>query len=184
MYYTMEQEFHEEPTYVVGIRPNITPKPPWYKADRFEVAPEQPIELLMDPKSGPVMPDFFSGPIPIFSWKLYHSFLEAGVNNLDAYDTIMIDPGTGQRWSNYYAVNVVGKVKCVAMDSSSYKDPTGSGIITVFFDELAINEKLTGDALCFRLAESLGELVVHEKVVRHVQNKKCRLIRFLELGSV
>ena len=184
MYYEMEQEFHEEPTYVVGTRPDITPKPPWYKADRFEVAPEQPIELLMDPQSGPVMPDFFDGPVPIFSRKLYQVFQEAGVNNLDAYDAIMIDPDTGQRWPNYYAVNVVGKIECAAMDSSSYKDPTGSGLVTVFFDELVINEKLTGEALCFRLAENLGTLVVHEKVVRHVQNKKCRPIRFLELGSV
>ena len=68
------------------------------------------------------------------------------------------------------------------MAKSSYLDPTGSGEISVFFDRLVLDPGRTGGLLCFRLAESVGELIVSEKVVHHVQNKRLRFVRFDKLG--
>jgi hypothetical protein len=181
-FYTLEQELNEEDSYILTELPDVQPPRPWYTGEPFTKHPPTPIEFPMEANSGPVMPDFFSAGIPVFSRRLYQAFQEAGVDNLQAYEAVMVDLNTGLRFADYYAINVVGKVSGANLRKSSYTDPTGSGQTTMFFQQLVLEPSRVEGLLCFRLAESVGELIVHEKVVRHVQSKRLRLVRFDKVG--
>lgn len=178
MYYVMEQETDLESCFILTQIPNLEPEAPWFDGDPLAVNPATPIEFLMNSKYGSTMPDFFDAGVPVFSSKLYQAFLESGVDNLEAFDAVMVNPDTGERWADYLAINVVGKIRCADMEKSTYRDPTGSGLVTVFFQDLVVSDKLASEALCFRLAESLGEIIVHEKVVKLVESRKCRNVKF------
>jgi hypothetical protein len=177
-YYTMEQEVDREESFVLTSLPDIEPKRPWYLGERFGIDPPDPLELIMDPTSGPIMPDFFDAGIPVFSAKLCQAMHEAGVDTFDRYPAVMIDPNTGHRWADYFAVNVIGKVSCADMKQSTYLDPTDTGQISVFFSQLVIDPMRARGHLMFRLAESLGELIIHDSVVKVLRTKDLKCLRF------
>lgn len=178
----MEQECDREDVYMLTkISSDIKPKRPWFTGSKFKLESELPLRFKLNSTWGNKMSDFFEAGIPVFSKKLLNNFRAAGVDNLDAYEAEMYDDETGQVWGDYFAVNVIGSVSCANMDESSYRDPTGSGKITVFFKNLVIDPSKTNGMLCFRLMESLGDIIVHERVVNEIDLTQYVGLKFTKL---
>ncbi len=121
------------------------------------------------------MPMFNRG-IVLMSEQLLNCLQAAGVDNLDDYATELFNPKTGQRFSNYRAVNIIGLVAAADLAQSDYQ-AHGSPLVDVDFDSLTVDPKKSRGLLLFRLAECVSGIVVHESVKHHVE--KCG-IRYLD----
>jgi hypothetical protein len=137
----------------------------WQTGARLEDPPPVPVQVELNPDflPGLMMPMFDSG-ILLFSHEMLAALGEAGVDNLDVYDAVLTDPTTGEKHTNYKAVNIVGAIAAADLGKSEWAAPSGTPIIDTDFDSLAIDDTKTGGALMFRLAECVTAIVVHEKV--------------------
>lgn len=149
-----------------------------------------PLEITLeslDPDAsdqGPEMPEYLKGEIPLFREDLIEALREAGVDNLDLYDAVVIDPDDGRRHTSYKAVNIVGAIAAADMGASDATVHPGGPVIDVDFDQLVLDESKAGGALMFRLAESTNAILVHEKVRDHLLAKGFTSLEFLDPGEV
>jgi hypothetical protein len=108
----------------------------------------------------------------------------AGVDNLDTYDVVLLDPDSGARLKTHQAVNIIGAISAADMERSDAVVHTGGPIIDVDFDRLAIDERHTYGALIFRLAESTNAILVHERLRDHLLASGFTNLAFYEPESV
>jgi hypothetical protein len=111
-----------------------------------------------DPTGSPLF-DYYSGK-NIMSRKMVDALKQAGADNFQEFATEMIDKQTGQVSHDYVTVNLLGLVSCAKI-SESDTSKLGS---TFYFHDLVIDPAKTGGLLLFRLADSLIDVLVHEKV--------------------
>jgi hypothetical protein len=149
----------------------------WYLGRRFDKAPPTPIQVGLHPDSPDLLMPMFDRSILLFTDELISALAEAGVDNLDCYDAVIVHPKNGKRFTNYKAVNIIGLVVAADLPASTYKAHSGSTLVDVDFDSLSIDESKTRGLLMFRLAECVTAIVVHEKVKKHVE---ARGIRYLD----
>ena len=130
----------------------------------------QPLEVplkRLNPNSGdhgPVIPDFLEFDAPLCRTDLIDALHEAGVDNLDMYDAVLIDPDNGARHTTHKVVNIIGAISAADMAKSDAILHTGGPIIDADFDSLTVDEKRARGALLFRLAESTNAILIHETV--------------------
>ena len=136
----------------------------WQTGVRFAQPPPSPIQLELNPDFPGVMVPMFDSGILLFSDVMLEALKESGVDNLEIYDAVLIDTTNGQQYTNYKAVNIIGAVAAADLEKSEWNAPSGSPIIDTDFDSLVIDDKKTGGALMFRLAECVTAIVVHQKV--------------------
>lgn len=177
-YYVIEQEVDRVDSFVVDGMPDIQPAGPWYSGERFEVAPVTPIVFDLERDGSTVLPDFFDAAIPVFSARLCQALRDAGVHNFDAYPASLRNVDRGETISGYFAVNIIGLVACADMQKSEYLDPTGTGMTTVFFSELRIDPVRSRGLDLFRLAESVGELLVSDRLLSRLRPMDLVAVRF------
>jgi len=139
-------------------------EPSWIAGTRLSDVPE-PVECEV--VVGGEMVSMFRGGGLLMTERLVKELRQAGVDNLDVYEAVIRDPETGQTWTDYRAVNVVGVVSCADMARSGTSAAPGE-LIDVAFEGLVIDEKRARGALMFRLAEAVGGIVVHERVKDHL----------------
>ncbi len=98
---------------------------------------------------------------------------EVGVNNLDTYETVIKNIFTGEDVLNYKTVNIIGLLAIADLSKSDYhaSDNPDQPIIDTIFRDLVVDESKTGGTLMFRMAESIGTILVHEKVKNHLEGK-------------
>jgi hypothetical protein len=97
--------------------------------------------------------------------KLVEVLQSAGVDNLQVFPAVITEEGRDTRIEDYVVVNVVGLVACAAVGASDSM-PFAGGL---FFNDLVIDPTKTGSLLMFRLAESKMDVLVHERVVKKLQ---------------
>lgn len=130
-----------------------------------------PIEVRLDAdEPGLLMPMFDCG-ILLMRDDLISALHSAGVDNLDLYPCVLLDPATGERHQNYKAVNIIGTVCAADLGKSAYIAPHGSALIDTDFDSLAIDEEKAHGLLFFRLAECVSAKVIHHKVKSVLEKK-------------
>ena len=153
----------------------------WQTGGRFEEPPPVPVQVELNPDFLPgVMVPMFDSGILLFSDPMLAALAEAGVDNLDVYDAVLTDPTTGEKHTNYKAVNIVGAIAAADLGKSEWDAPSGTAIIDTDFDSLTIDEKKTGGALMFRLAECVTAVVVHEKVRAHLERRGIPYLDFTD----
>ncbi len=141
----------------------------WTEGVRFaEPVPVQTLEL--DAEYGTEMADFFDTTIPLMSERLIKALMAAGVDNFDAYPMILQRSDTGEKRTDYKAMNFIGRIDAIdRANSDCEEDDLGalecSGSIT-------IDSKRVGDAICFRLLDGPDLLVIHEKIARELRKQK------------
>ena len=134
-----------------------------------------PLEIDLDPvepyveEMGPAVPDVLDVSGLVLSERLYRTIVEFGVDNLDAYPAVLIDTETKERFTGYYAVNVVGLIAAADMQKSVATVQPGGPVIDVAFDQLVIDDAKARGALMFRLAESTMSVWLHPALVKHIQ---------------
>ena len=113
---------------------------------------------------GPYKPAYLRDAYPLFRLDLIDAMKKCGVDNIQAFDVIVMDPETGTAIDDYKAVNIVGLISAANMEESIATVHQNPPLIDVEFDELVIDEDKAKGALLFRLAESTGTIIVHKNV--------------------
>ena len=157
---------------------------------RITVPVPQPLEITLKPLNpdasdhGPEIPEYLKGEIPLFRKDLIAAMHAAGVDNLDLYDAVIIDPDDGGRHMDHKAVNIIGALSVADMAKSKATIHPGGPIIDVDFDSLAVDERKARGALIFRLAESVNAILVHERLRDRLVASGFGNLEFLEPSDV
>jgi hypothetical protein len=104
---------------------------------------------------------------PLFDYYSANKLMSraAGVDNLQKFETEMEDETTGKVSADFWTVNIIGLVECANLEASKTSE-LGSSF---YFHDLVISPEKAGDLLMFRLAESMINVLVHEKVAHAIQ---------------
>lgn len=136
-----------------------------------------PLYFQVDFQEDEAMPHFLDYTVPLAS----HSFLEVlkkiGVVNFQAFPAFVRNEETGQEWSDYYAFNVIGLLKCANLEKSDYdilmRGDNDKGIPPLLaFHEIVLHRPFLNHLRMFRLAESPSELIIHETIVNELVKKR------------
>jgi hypothetical protein len=149
----------------------------WFTGSRLTEPVPDPVEceVIEDGE----MVSMFDGGGLLMTDRLVQAFRDAGVDNLDDYNAIVRNPESGQTWTNYRAVNIVGVISAVDLAKSHPLERAGD-LIDVPFEGVSIDEQKAGGMLMFRLAESVAGIVVHERVKAHLERAGFRDLHFLD----
>lgn len=116
-----------------------------------------------DPTGKPLF-DYYSGD-ELMSKRLVAALEKAGVDNLQVFETVLVDEQTGAVNSDFVTVNIIGLVSCADMAQSEASELGPN----YYFRKLVINQEKTGGSLMFRLAESKIDVLVEERVAKAIQ---------------
>jgi len=158
----------------------------WRAGARHIKPVPDPLEIKLKPVNpdasdhGPELPEYLKGKIPLFRNDLVAAMASCGVDNLDVYNVVLLDPDNGERYSNYKAINIVGLVAAADMTESEATVHPGGAVLDVDFDSLVVDEKRARGALIFRLAESTNAILVHEKLRNCLLAKGFNKLQFLD----
>lgn len=176
MYQTMSWNYMEFPAHFMSGWPWSRCKAKFSTGVRIpDGTVPDPLEIDLDPVEpydeamGPAVPDVLEISGLVLSERLYRTIVEFGVDNLDAYPAVLIDTETKERFTGYYAVNVVGLIAAADMQKSVATVQPGGPVIDVAFDQLVIDDAKARGALMFRLAESTMSVWLHPALVKHIQ---------------
>jgi hypothetical protein len=147
-----------------GIGDIINTEVNWQTGSPLTEPPPTPVRVELNPDFPGVMVPMFDSGILLMENKMLEELSKAGVDNLDVYDAVIQDPATGNTFTNYKAVNIIGAVACADLANSEFQAPSGAPIVDTDFDSLAIDADKAGGLLMFRLAEAVNGIVVHENV--------------------
>jgi hypothetical protein len=150
----------------------------WMRGLTIETPLPTPIEVEMD-GDGIMMPMFKRG-ILLFRDDLIQAMESAGVDNMDYYDTVLIDPVANVRYDNYKAVNIIGLVAAADLQKSKYTAPSGVPMIDTNFDSVVIDEEKAMGLLMFRMAECVSAIVIHEKVKDYIEQAGIKYLDFIK----
>lgn len=140
--------------------------------------------VAIDPNMSPAMPALFDVKLPLYRIDLITALKAAGVDNLDLYDAEITDPDSGQVYTNYKAVNIIGLVAAADMEKSIAIVHDGIPLVDVSFDKLVLDPDKTRDLLFFRLAENNGAIMVHQSVRDQLLAAGFGELEFYELDEV
>lgn len=144
------------------VKPGRTPS--WLTGQRFDVPIPEPLELTWDPDTeGPRKYIYHVG-VPLYHRDIYLALREAGVDNIDAFRTRIVDPRTGAASEEYLAINVIGLVAAADLGESDHVAFNPRSLFDTDFDSLALDPAATLDLLMFRLAECVTGVVVSGRV--------------------
>ncbi len=127
-------------------------------------SPKQPLEVEFWQNGGDGLSEIFLDSIPLFSRELVDALQEAGADNLQLFAVTPVEKNGAVIHREYCAVNIIGCVRCADLDKSDYSD----------------EEKANGQYI-FRLAESVGSIVVHERIKIALDKKQFRYVSFRQL---
>jgi hypothetical protein len=134
---------------------------------------------LQHERSDPLsMSDYYPYP-KLMSERLIETLRGAGVDSLQLFDADIVNRKSGERVSGYRVVNILGLVS--AADASASKSRPLAHVR--FFETLVLDEARARGQLMFRLAESLTDVIVAEKVAKHVADGRFVDVVLEELGT-
>ncbi|MBI2268872.1 MAG: hypothetical protein HYU69_00785 [Bacteroidetes bacterium] len=130
----------------------------------------QPLVYILDTDyPGNPKPMYYEQAIPVMRDDVAEALVRVGVDNIQYFGAVLVNPVDGKRYTNYKAYNIVGLVACADMASSKPVNMLTMGPSATFFESLVIDESKAGDALLFRMAENISAIVVHEKVKNAIE---------------
>lgn len=131
---------------------------------------EQEVPLLtfeVDFPSGFSLPHLLSDGTLLMSNKMVHFLEKAGIDNFQTFPVVLHNPETGERWSNYVALNIVGLVEAADLEDSEY-DTLMEGNDNIppllAFESISLLREKLNDLLIFRMAESPNTIIIHRKL--------------------
>jgi hypothetical protein len=168
MYYSLDYKLDYDALgfQMVALGPTPAPEVAWTMGVRCPKPVPEPIECYLDPRSGPVMPDWIAG-LTLFSQRFVDVLKSAGIRNMDIYDAVVIDRERDKRYTNYKAVNIIGRVSCADLEKSEYIPDYEPPLME--FEKLVIDESRTMGVPLFRLAESVGFILVSGRVKQAIE---------------
>lgn len=123
---------------------------------------------LQHKRTDPLQPADFYPSSKLMSRRLIETLEGAGVDNLQLFDAEIVNVTSGEKLPGYQVVNIIGLVAAADPDASKSR-PLAN---VQFFETLVIDEARAHGLLMFRLAESLGDIIIAEKVAKAVYQEK------------
>lgn len=164
----------------IAVLPEVEGVSSWMSGVPISVHVEEPLEFGLDPNEPGPLKEMYNGDQLVMSAALVTALAGAGVDNLQVFRAVLVDPMTGKRHHDYRAVNVIGCVSAADLGKSRWTAPPGPPIIDVDFDSLAIDETKAGGFLLFRLAECISAIVVHSRVRQYLLAAGFSSLTFLD----
>jgi hypothetical protein len=155
---------------VAGMTAEITkesgpPIPELAEGQFFTPNPgSRPFVFSVDNPGGEPLFDFYSGRC-LMSRRLVDTLRAEGVDNLQTFDAELRDAATGASRRDFVVVNVLGLVAAADLDASQ-SITLGEGHV---FTDLKIDASKACGLLMFRLAESLIDVIVHERIAKAIE---------------
>lgn len=140
----------------------------WMTGDEIpESEISTPLEYAIEAEDEGMMLPFFDGlSAPLMSRELISSLETCGVDNLQVFDAKVKISDSGETLDSYAAVNIVGLIEAADLAASDYDASplTNRTQYSTSFDSLTVDEEKVNGALCFRMAESVSTILVHQSV--------------------
>jgi hypothetical protein len=159
------------------------PPPPgsmsWRVGQRFATPPVEPIQVSLDPTHSDQLVTFYKVDAVLMPRRMLQALRAVGVDNLDAYSTVIRHPRTGFETRDYVAVNLLGMVSAADIARSQVVGGSSDHRLDTDFDGFAVEPKRALDLLMFRLAENTSAILVHRKVKEYLQREGFTQLRFI-----
>jgi hypothetical protein len=127
-----------------------------------------PVKFPVDCTAANPPTDFAGAIIPVMSNRLIKALQDIGVDNLQCFPAVLINEDTGDKWSEYQAVNIIGLIACADF-SKSYFGEIGGGLYD--FDQLVVDPTKIMGQIFFRLEEDPTTIIAHKKIGDHLYGK-------------
>ncbi|MCX9156604.1 hypothetical protein OPU71_10770 [Niveibacterium sp. 24ML] len=144
----------------------------WMSADRFDEPPPLPVRVTVAPRPNSVIGEMWQVPLPIMSKRLLETLTKGSVSNIDSYPLVFEMPDGSIRQDTHVAFNLIGKISTVAQRGYI---KGGNELL----GGVRLNEEAIGDALMFRLAESVNAIVVHDSIKAAIQAAGIDTLQFI-----
>lgn len=152
----------------------------WSLGQRFRNPPENPIVLELKADYGIQLNEFDNTDSLLMTQRLYRTLTDAGVDNLDAYPTVIRHPGRKFETTEYLACNLVGIVAGVDLAASQVSGGSEDGLIDVDFESVTLDPKRIGGLLMFRLVENTSAVMIHRRVKEYLESKGFSQLMFVD----
>ncbi|MDE1949438.1 MAG: hypothetical protein KGL43_13875 [Burkholderiales bacterium] len=190
MYYVLEQQplvdedGHEYGYYAVGPRDDEYTEWPWLEGVRFDPPPAEPLQLRVeaDDEDAGDFADYVFGPIPLVTARLREVLTRCAVANLEYYAVQVEGAQDFDDFPAYFAVNVVGKAALADPARSRGLEAFGGKGATLF-DVFVPAPGAAQGAELLRMAESMAEVVVSERVRAACEEAGIDTLRFVPLDE-
>ena len=151
----------------------------WGFGKPFSKEPEELISVtILDGHENRELLPYFDAE-PVMSNEFYLALMEAGVDNLDAYDCILRSEDGSVEFTGFKAVNIIGVISATGEGTEFTGD---SRLIDASMDKVTIAANKIHGTLMFRLAENLSTVIVHERVKSYLEKKGFPSIVFRDPG--
>jgi hypothetical protein len=142
--------------------------------------PSEPIHLDLDENHSDAMLELNLDDGLLMTTRLYNAFLEAGVDNLVPYKTVIRHPETGFESTDYLLCNLIGLMKVADIGKSKVVGGSPGHLLDTDFEGVEIDTTKTYGMLMFRLAENTMAVMVHESVKDHLLERGFDMLTFVE----
>lgn len=172
MYYLLDDDddYYEDAGHIM-VYPELPEKVSFLRGEKIAVPLTTPLRFKMDPEWGADPMIMMGSEILLMRDDLVKELRDAGADNIDTYDAIIANPYTGEDMENYKAANIIGLVAAADLSKSKYRAFSTPPQIDAIFTDVKIDESKAMGFLLFRMAESVSEIVVHEKVKKALEKK-------------
>jgi hypothetical protein len=179
-YYVLDSTADDEADITRGPRLK-GPLDNWMGGERWAVDVPSNLVFQIEEDDEGVMLPFFNDVVPLMRVDLLKALREAGVDNIDDYPAIIRETRSGREYRDYRVVNIIGAVRAADLAASDVEPSgfDGSFDIDAFFNTLKLDESAAQGLLLFRLAESVGTILVHAKVREHVEKSGIEHMEFV-----
>ena len=148
----LEQETNEDETLILGSLVNEN-----------ELVLPYLFTIRVNLKHGLEMNDFYPDR-NVMSKRLVSTLQSSGVDNLQIFPAEIKNSITGEIIHDFVVVNIVGTISCADLSKS---DTTPLADVN-YFHKLVISPNKTKGVLMFRLADSIIDVIVSEKVAKQI----------------
>lgn len=118
---------------------------------------------------------FLANEIPVISSLFLQVIEEAGIGNIQIFPAHLYNRKTGQEWTDYYALNVIGVVDAADLSASTYDTimPGNDSVPPLLeFETLIFSRTRTMDLGMFRIPQNRTMLFVHGRIIELLKKRR------------
>ncbi|NTV97269.1 MAG: hypothetical protein HGA75_17960 [Thiobacillus sp.] len=151
----------------------------WTMGQRFPSSPSQPVPInVVEGYEEEGLPEFENVP-PVMSTAVYKALLNAGVDNIDAYDAVLRSKDGSIEHAGFKAYNLIGLISATDFRQTAFSASNPSRSIDAAIDSLVIDPARARGVLMFRLAENTSTILVHRRVKETLEAAGFETIYFM-----
>lgn len=181
-YYVLEEQPIGDTRELAGLGPAPdVPGVNFMRGHRFgpSVVVPRPLRYELSPEFPGELPWFFKAGGPLMHERMVEALRRAGVDNIDVYDALLVDPEDGSEWTEFKAVNILGVVAASDPARTTFDPTNPARVINAQIEKLVLRPEAMHGFLIFRLAEQLSTILVHEGVKAQLEAARIGPLGFI-----